>query len=182
MKGAVVAELCRGYWPVLRLLVLGLGIDAAGIASITQETALSLQQLGLQRAHFDVIAAHFFSCASWPNLTCLQLYKCDVTAAGIAWLVQADLPLLELLDLSGNALGQEGFGLLKEGQWPALQTMVLSDTQLGAAAMSHVRQRWSSKLRMLDLSSNDRHLDTAAVTESRKAELQLNHLHSANGH
>ena len=164
MTGPVIAELCNADWPMLQLLVLGTGVEAAGMASITQSWSPSMQQLGLHKAVFNRTAAHYFSCVTWPALTCLQLYKCNITAESLSWLLTADLPQLELLDLTGNTFGADGFEVLSFGDWSALQTLVLAETQLDAVAMQHISNGSWPKIRMLDFSCNDGHIDLAAIT------------------
>ena len=139
LSASAIAQLCRGDWQRLQLLVLGSGVDAAGIASLAQTMLFSLRQLALSRAAFTRTAAQYFSCAEWPKLTCLQLHKCSLNLAGLAWLYKADLPALKLLDLTGNTLGGLEMAVISYGQWQNLETLIWAETQLGADGIAALR-------------------------------------------
>ena len=90
----------------------------------------------------------------------LALPRFDLSGA-MDYLLKANLPHLQVLDVSFNNLSSEHFAVLADGNWPKMQELSLGYNQLNPAALSAIAQGSWPLMRVIDLGNCE--LDTPAM-------------------
>ena len=100
-------------------------------AAVSSMVAAGLEQLQALRiiGSLHTSALQQIGSASYPALHTLQLSHVGMTAEGLRRLSQCWLPMLEVLDLTGNLLNRDAVPTLHGQHWPKLQTLTLADNR-----------------------------------------------------
>ena len=147
-------------WPVLETLNLSSSqLDPGSMVHLIKPKFSKLQSLDLRYNDLNYIAVGEIVKGGWPELRRIALSRgvgedsCHLLTKAVA--NKVEWPSLEHLDLSCNKTLDEGaMKKLTRGEWPWLDTVILSGCILDAKAVSRVsRARWNN-LKHLDLSAN----------------------------
>lgn len=116
-----------------------------------------------QPCQFSLALLHLQKPQLAKRIERLVFRRANLCAGNIEHIVDAALPALTQLDLSGNYLDAAATACLAKGRWPCgLKHLDVSDCDLDTAAMAHlVTGDWPA-LHTLHLSANPR-LDSAAM-------------------
>lgn len=159
-------------WPNLEILNLSSSqLDPGSIVHLIKPKFSKLQSLDLRYNDLNYIAVSEVIKGGWPQLRKLALSRgidedsCHLLVKAVA--SKIEWPSLEHLDLSCNKQLDEGaMKKLVRGEWPWLDTVILSGCLLDAKAVSRLSKAKWSNLKNLDLSSNA--IGSAAIASLAK--------------
>ena len=159
-------------WPNLEVLNLSSSqLDPGSIVHLIKPKFSKLHSLDLRYNDLNYIAVGEVIKGGWPQLRKLALSRgidedsCHLLVKAVA--SKIEWPSLEHLDLSCNKQLDEGaIKKLVRGEWPWLDTVILSSCLLNAKAVSRLsKAKWSTQ-KNLDLSSNP--IGSAAIASLAK--------------
>ena len=147
-------------WPKLESLNLSSSqLDPGSLVHLIKPKFSKLQSLDLRYNDLNYIAVGEVVKGGWPELRKLALSRgidvdsCHLLTKAVA--NKIEWPSLEHLDLSCNKQLNEGaLKKLTRGEWPWLDTIILSGCLLDAKAVSRLAKAKWANMKHLDLSSN----------------------------
>ena len=159
-------------WPNLEVLNLSSShLDPGSIVHLIKPKFSKLQSLDLRYNDLNYIAVSEVIKGGWPQLRKLALSRgigedsCHLLVKAVA--SKVEWPSLKHLDLSCNKQMDEGaMKKLVHGEWPWLDTIILSGCLLDAKAVSRFSKAKWNNLKNLDLSSNP--IGSAAIASLAK--------------
>lgn len=147
-------------WPVLETLNLSSSqLDPGSMVHLIKPKFSKLQNLDLRYNDLNYIAVGEIVKGGWPELRRIALSRgvgedsCHLLTKAVA--NKIEWPSLEHLDLSCNKTLDEGaMKKLTRGEWPWLDTVILSGCVLDAKAVSRLSKAKWNNMKHLDLSAN----------------------------
>ena len=151
--------LASSDWQKLEELVLKfLSFEARFIKDLVKRSNWpNLKKLDISRSSIDENEFYFFLSAKWPFLELLNLASTDITAQGLATLINSpNWPNMKALDLSETKTSDDGLEVLASLNWRLLESLKLKKTKITDEGIKSLVSKadWPN-LKTLDVSVNE---------------------------
>lgn len=159
----VMQQLVKGEWPCLETLALTSKrhLGANGTTWLKTPNWTSLQQLELTSTPINAAMMQLIVRLPLPLLTTMRLMSCRIGTLAAEELRNGNWPCLTDLDMSQNLMAANAMASLALAAIPNLEVLRLPHTRMNAAGMQQLVQAAWPKLLELNVSHNE--LDCEAV-------------------
>ena len=165
---AKVTQAHRLSWPMLETLIVDTStLDAPQMKQLPPFLFPKLWNLAFSCCELTSTAMAAFTCADWRLLRTINLSGNNLAVCDFERLSQANLRVLQQLYLGNTGMTEMCVAHLVRGDWPLLQTLDLSGNAMDTQAMRHMQARplhlsWQVVMH-LTLSSCTNHLSISFI-------------------